>query len=100
MDRLALADVHDETDRICACVDFVCAFGVYHAATVRWAASLPPEAGRETSPAVTTLAEAQALVGMAAERVPQSPRVRVAIGDGRGRARERARARPVRVDMT
>lgn len=98
-DRLALADAHDETGRICAIVLLACAFGVYHAAKVPWAAALPPDAGRDARPAASTLTEIQALVGVGAERFPSGPRVRAAPADGRGRARERARARPARVDV-
>lgn len=53
-----------------------------HAARVPLAASLPPDAGRDASPAVTTLAALQALVGVPAERVPQGPQVHVAMVDG------------------
>lgn len=91
LDRLTLADAHGEVDRICAVVRLICAFGMFHAAQAPWAASLPPDAGRDARPAVSTLAGVHAVVGVAAERVSQGPRVRAAVCDGRGRARDLAR---------
>lgn len=42
LDRLALAEFHDETDRMCAFVCVICAFGIYHVAKVPWAAAPRP----------------------------------------------------------
>lgn len=52
----------------------------------------PPDAEQNVRPAVSTLAEIQALVGVAAERLRSGPRVRAALADGHGRARANTRA--------